>query len=503
MPLPYRQRYILLIRLLVYVFSVNAFTFIEADTDLWGHIKIGERIWQEGALPRTDPYSYTAQGLPWVHHTWLMKILFYLIYTHFDTTGLLIFKLLIGLSVVHVLSSLYFSKTDNLPVYILHFFLLAFVLSFGFMTRPQLITWLFTTFLIAFLYRYSDGDRRALIFMPALMLLWVNCHGGVIAGIGIFGLVTATIIIRDYFTGQNMDKGLILSFTLSCLALLVNPYGYHLFAFFKDSVLIEMDVTEWKSIPLFDSSFLSFKIMALLCLATFFFRGRKHPWEIALMCLAIYFGFKHQRHSVLAGILMTPYLPLQFARLIKPRKVGKVFITLPSLGRFALTAIMIAFIFFQAAFHVHKYQANNFKIQVDPLFFPVYAVQFMQENEINGNILAPFHWGFYLIWKRPDSRVFIDPRYTTVYPRKIIIYSDAFEFGHAGWRYVLKHFPHNIILSNKNNKDLAAEPGWTRIYQDGISEIYIKKTDPPGPIQQKFLNKELPYPDQPPSLEFP
>ena len=35
------------------------------------------------------------------------------------------------------------------------------------------------------------------------MLLWVNSHGGVVAGLGIFGMITAVEVIRCYKTGES------------------------------------------------------------------------------------------------------------------------------------------------------------------------------------------------------------------------------------------------------------------------------------------------------------
>ncbi|MBI4389088.1 MAG: hypothetical protein HY580_02825, partial [Nitrospinae bacterium] len=43
--------YGLLARLLVYAYSLNWFSYITADPDLWGHVKFGGDIWAQGAIP--------------------------------------------------------------------------------------------------------------------------------------------------------------------------------------------------------------------------------------------------------------------------------------------------------------------------------------------------------------------------------------------------------------------------------------------------------------------
>ena len=124
---PHASRiYTLLFKILIFAYAFNQFSLITADPDLWGHLKFGEAAWVQKALPSTDPYSYTAQGLPWINHEWLAEIIYYLIYTALGSTGLLIFKLTLGLFILQLLASLYFSKENNPFI-----FLLTFILQIG------------------------------------------------------------------------------------------------------------------------------------------------------------------------------------------------------------------------------------------------------------------------------------------------------------------------------------------------------------------------------------
>ncbi len=49
--------------LAIFQFSENT-----TDIDLWGHVLFGEQLLHTGHLARTDPYSWTANGQPWVNH---------------------------------------------------------------------------------------------------------------------------------------------------------------------------------------------------------------------------------------------------------------------------------------------------------------------------------------------------------------------------------------------------------------------------------------------------
>ena len=82
------------------------------------------------------------------------------------------------------------------------------------------------------------------------MLLWVNSHGGVVAGLGIFGMITAVEVIRCYKTGESRGILLLKYFLLSGLAVLINPYGYNLWLFFIHSLGMPRSISEWGPVSL-------------------------------------------------------------------------------------------------------------------------------------------------------------------------------------------------------------------------------------------------------------
>jgi hypothetical protein len=42
--------------------------------DDWLHLRTGQLIWETGAVPRVDLYSYTLPGEPWVDVYWLFQL---------------------------------------------------------------------------------------------------------------------------------------------------------------------------------------------------------------------------------------------------------------------------------------------------------------------------------------------------------------------------------------------------------------------------------------------
>jgi hypothetical protein len=493
----------------IYAYAANYFSYITADPDLWGHIKFGEEIWRIGHLPATDSYSYTANGLPWVNHEWLAELIFYFIFIALGSTGLLACKLLLGIVTIHLLTKITLLQNDGERfhiIYMLCFLLIIPVLAPAFMVRPHLMTIFFMTLLVVILQKFFDGNLKSLAWSPLLMLIWVNCHGGVVAGIGIYGAVTVVECIR-YFSKRENDvrtKKLLIYFCLSCLALLINPYGWKLWLFLYQDLTVPRLITEWQAIPLISWKFLHFKILTLLLLATLLLPTRKEAWQIIVLLIAVFFGFKEQRHSVLPALIMAPYLYRQFAH--AKSDVIKYDFPLTSTAHMTIKTALILFTCFQIYGTFFKYQSNDFKILVEPNAYPVHAVRFMNMNGISGKIQTPFDWGEYLIWKMPTSKVSVDGRFTTAYPRKILEMNQNFSMGRPGWKQILEEFPPEIILTAKNERAhrlLMEEKDWIKVYEDPLSMIFLPKTNPPGAILEKFYNKQLIDTNDAPSFAFP
>ena len=53
---------------------------IVAPNDFWWHVRAGQVIVQQRAIPSTDLFSYTRLGQPWTYQSWLTEVLFYILY---------------------------------------------------------------------------------------------------------------------------------------------------------------------------------------------------------------------------------------------------------------------------------------------------------------------------------------------------------------------------------------------------------------------------------------
>ena len=495
--------------LFVFISGIYFFSSITADPDLWGHILFGKKILSSKAIPNVDIYSYTAYGKAWINHEWLSEILMYLIFNVFGSPGLLIVKTLIGILTVTLLSIISFNRKTYSLSYGAVFVLSVFIMSPGFMVRPQLITFLCTALFLFVIHLYLEKKENVLWSLPLIMIIWVNSHGGFIIGAGILPVITALEYVRCHLKkkGKSHIRGLSIWMLATEVAMLVNPYGYNLLLFIYRTLSLPRSITEWGPVTLFDSTFIRFKIFSLCVILSFFINRHKNRyWEVGLIIVAMIFAFLYQRNTPILAILAAPFLAEKLSGIEDCLKMNKK--TLSWFSNVILGVFLLFITGYQLNVTFKRYIKSEFNIIVDPNIYPVSAVRFLKQNNINGNILVPFDWGEYVIWKLfPNSRVSIDGRFRTVYPENVI--TDHFNGARTqeAWNTLLDKYPSDIVLAKRNpfSQGMITTPSneWLYVYSDNISIIFLKKNENTKEVIKRFKAKKLVYPVDELSIYFP
>ncbi len=486
----YLTLWFLLLASLFYFFSYPG-----VDNDLWGHLFFGREILRDGKLPLQNLYSYTAPDHPWINHEWLSEVVFYAIYSFLGVPGLILLKLTIGAVIVWILDLIVKERARFPFARVLTLIWAMAILSPGFNIRPQLFTYLFFAIFLFLFYRFEAGSKTALYWAPLLMLLWVNLHGGLVAGLGALALFS---LIAGLDKQHGARTAIFLPLALSLLVLFVNPYGWDLLRFLARDVILDRPITEWNPVPLWDFSFLEFKLAGLFIAIFAFKMNYWRRWDFMLLCFSALFAFRHQRHVPLFALTAAPFLAAGMLGLLRRMERG--------LGRAAIMAglsLAALYLFFQIG---RMHLDHRFQLLVDPKEYPTQAADFLKRNGVRGNLAVPFDWGEYLIWKLyPDVRVSIDGRYTTAYPMEVI--EDHWEWmaGKTGWRTLLERYPTEIAITNRYHPVTALlrkDPAWVYIYSDPIAFIFVRKTSSQEGFLEKFTRRHLP-PPQVPSIYFP
>ncbi len=413
---------------------LNSFSYLDADFG-W-HLKVGEQIFNEKAIPSLEYYDYTLKGERWVDHEWLTNLLVFLIYTKFGYIALsVVFAILITFT-IFVLNKFIiknFLKNNE------HFILIGLVEILGilgshgfFGVRMQEITVLFLLLLLILIHNYSKNKNiRNLFFFIPLFYIWALLHAGFLIGffvafywigVKILEKKLSTIKKLSFITFDNKttykEISIFFSFTLiSIIGTFFTPYGLKLYSFLSGytNTYYLKNIVEWLPIHYFPINYYSLFYISLIITSfgIYFYnchfskiKVKINIWQVSLILLFTVLALKSKRHFPLLFISSAPYLILIISKILYLKDFKHNIYTNIIKYILVLTYIPIS-IFFLLGTNFIK---NPFTFFCNS--YPCEAVKYLQENEqhFNKNIYNTYGWGGYMIWAYPEKKLFIDGR---------------------------------------------------------------------------------------------
>lgn len=479
---------------LIILFLVAASFFFfsdnEADPDIWGHLKFGQDIYETHRIPRYDPYSYTFYGSRWIDHEWLSELIFFAVFKFAKDTGLILFKVVIGFIMTVLLYLSISGRTKSIFLRLLFLTLCLSVISYGFVTRPQVFTYLFFTIFIIFIDRFEESrNQRWLYGFPIIMIAWCNLHGGFVAGLGALFLYFLYKAIRHEIT-----KGLTIITVFSAAATLITPYGIDMWAFlYKAIPLARPNIFEWQKVS-FTILYLDYFLVLFISAVGALFAKKRNLFEMAALIIAFLFSFNHTRHIVLFAILAAVFIPKYIDSFAKER----LFRAEEGIPRQFLFGLLIVISVYFISMAPHRSFGNPLRMTIREDRYPMDAIKFMNDNEITGNIFTNFNWAQLCIRELPEgSRVFFDGRYETVYDKDFI--RDYFDilYGKKEYKEYLKGFTEtDMMLLHSDNPlsiKLLNDKGWVPVYSSSIVYLFVKENARNRMIIERFKKGRLIY----------
>jgi hypothetical protein len=484
---------VLVILLAVFQFSENT-----ADVDLWGHVVFGQEMLKTHSIPKTDTYSWTAAGRPWINHECLAEIALGGAHLLLGGKGLLLLKMAVGLLGFGLALGM---GLDGLawPARYAAWAMgaLAVVeISYGFAARPQIFTVLFIVIELALLKRIHARKYCWALAMPVIFAVWVNTHGGVLAGIGLLGLGAAATTAQSLFskTGEQppgaadlslkTNLALWLAFVASGAAMLINPWGITLIQWLIKSVLwMRPEIEEWNPTPFGWDHAVLFALLLLAAFAWLFTRRPRVWWQAAVCAAFAVLALRSVRNTPLCAIILLALTPAHLVSALE--RFRKNFGRFEQLGRNGsfqklATVLLAAGSVFTAVciFTLHK--TNPFTMEIPSAKFPNEAIAFVREHDLRGKTLVFFDWGEMVIFGLPDCPPSIDGRLDTCYPADLI---------RAHWNFY-NDDPFDQDALKVNAADLALLPsklagtaalakrrGWRVVYYDDTAALLVRRPE--------------------------
>ncbi len=466
------------------------------DPDFGWHLRMGQLILHSG-IPRTDPFSYTMPSYPFVDHEWLTNIGIALLYPKLGLAGLSILFTLIAYSALFIQIPIKQKKWVVIPL-----LLCIGALSPHLGIRPQIISWLFFSFLISF-FLHKNVWQKWRFILPLLFILWTNLHGGFALGIGLLGF---------FCLMQTLEKKKIafsnwFIFLCSLLGTFINPYGYRIWweiwMQLSDSSL-RWSIQEW--MPAF--FFFNYFFIFLFALSTIIiWTTKKHfsSFEFKFYILLLFFAVTSARNVPFWLIVALPLTTRAIAYFTKDISS----ISLAPQRFYKMYSICLFFIITFITYQISAayYNALSHKDSTD--FYPDNAIQYIHTHPSLGNLFAPYDWGGYLIWKLPDKKLFIDGRmpsfrrtdapsleskYAFIEYRHIINGQTPFINAIKKYHITTVILPKTNLQKKKKTTDILSnilhlqEPnipylivqmkqlGFKEVYKDNIAVVYMSLT---------------------------
>ncbi len=461
-----------------------------ADPDIWWHLRTGQLIAQTHAVFRTDPYSFTRYGQPWVDHEWLSQVLIFGLYKLAGWSGLIV-----GFAFVTAAAFMIVYLRCPAHPYVAGVITVigasASAPSWG--VRPQMLTLLLASVLLLILER-SYQRPNLLWWTPTLMLLWVNLHAGYALGIALLlvfligDALDAAFGFKENYIGAGWPylarMRNLAAIIVVCIAIVpLNPYGTRMYAYPFETLrspAMQTYIGEWFSPNFHDHDYWPLLLMILLTIALPAVSPRRlSPREILLLCFATYAALRSVRHIPIYSIIAIPILSATALAWLEGLRVARRFrIQATHLTRAkmcfnaTLLAGMLVFMLARVRFVASR------QSETEAAKFPATAVSFLAAHRPPSPVLNHYNWGGYFIWKLyPEYKVFVDGRAD--------LYGDAFMNELASTYYLKgsswqKTFEEWGIKTVALPPDaplvtaLAALPDWKTIYADNQAVILTK-----------------------------
>ncbi len=458
-----------------WVLALALFQFSEntADPDLWGHVVFGREMIHSQSVLKTETFSWTAPGQPFINHEYGFDIILAAVHSLAGGPGILLLKVGMGLLVFWFCLKL--GRAGGAAAWGLG--ALAVVeISYGFAARPQIFTALGIVTVIFALRQIHEDRWKWVVGLPVLFLVWINIHGGALAGVGLLGLAAGATTLQ-YYKDEDRQKTII-ALWLGVLAVITvlfcNPWGVELLRWLIKSLLwFRPEIEEWNPAPLGWDHAALFIVMAISAYAWAFTKRPRALWELAVCAAFAVLALRSVRNAplfcVVALALVPPHLADALSRWrhdfpIGLKKAAVVLLVLATAGTVAAT-------FF-------RNKDNPFTMEAPRAKYPIAAVDFIRAHDLKGKMLVFFDWGDLAIAQLPDCPPSIDGRLDACYSRELI---------KAHWKFYNAE-PYDEKALEVNAADLALlpsnlagaialgkKPEWQAVYFDDTAVVLVRQ----------------------------
>ena len=493
-----------------------------SNLDIWYHLRCGEFILENWNIPQTNTFSYIAADQPGHDPYWLFQVLIYLIHRVCGISGLILFKI----SVLACAFFLLFRIRNKDPGCILPvscLLLAAMAANSRFIVRPELASYLLLSLYLYILYQYKSRKGRSVYLLIPLQVLWVNMHGFWVLGLFlVWAFVFGELILwklplpfewkkENAVRGRDYYRLLTVGFLMTAATLITpDPYKmlqlpFDMFGSLKGAtgrggpLLVNELISPFSANPLFSwQAIFYYKVLVVASVTAFLLNFRRiNISHLLIWAGFLYISIQARRNIAAFALVSAPIMFLNLSSFYKDYikrftcKKARLMTIVRSVFSAALVAAM-AFLIYDAVsdrYYIRDRSNARFGFGISKISYPEKAIDFIQENNLQGNIFNEPATGHYFTWRcYPDRKVFLDGRFDL--PERFLSHYYVPEL----WPRISEKYNINyVLLGHGRSSDLAglvrmlfSDKGWALIYYDEMAVVFIRDMPENRQIIEEF-----------------
>ena len=447
-----------------------AFLLPVAPEDYWWYLRVGQQTLTNGSIPTTDLFTYSIPGQAIYYHSWGASVLFWLLY---KAGGLTLTVLMRGIIVFITYTLVWFTArragAGRLGSSLV---LLVAILasSNNWEMRPQLLVYPLFAAALWILYRWQEGEKKGVWWLPLIAFFWGNLHASFVM---LIALVLAAIVF-----GKGDRKCLMIVMAGVLIAICINPRGWYSWQYVFNSLTTpsnQLFSQEWMppvnqgwQMNLFFFWLLIFPVLAALS-----------PRKLSWMEWSWYVGFGFMAlWGLRYGVWFILILAVLTAELLADWE--KRWLREPEISHPRLN-IAIPFVLLISSLAFLPGLREQWWKEAPPVTMntPEAATIWLRKNpQLSGPLFTEMGFASYLEFALPERLVWIDTR-MYIYPSSMWVDYEAITYASPDWESRLKSTGANLIMISENEQPklitaLEGSANWCQVYRDNVARIYTR-----------------------------
>jgi hypothetical protein len=438
------------------------------DSDTGWHIRNGESILESRALPRTDPFSFSKAGEPWIAWEWGSDVLLGFAHRAAGLPGVAAVTAVAISACAWMWVRLSFAAGGDFFLTALLAPIFTTTASLHWLARPHVFGWIFLLGALLYLETVDRVGWLSLAGVAVVSAVWTNVHGSFFFGPG---------LAAAYAIGARKAKFIAIA-VAAIVGTFANPYGWrlheHIFAYLRDTGLTSR-IAEFQSFNFHDPNATQVALAMAIGGAGTVLALTQRKYSHFLIGAVIWFGaLRSARVIPLVALAVLPFangaIAQELGRIGGLKKLLKYSGGLRTIDArvngsiFAVVTMGLMLIALRAPVMAQQ-------IGFSDSLYPVHAADAIAGLPQTARIMAPDHYGGYLIYRfRGARKVFFDGR-SDFYGAAFM--DDYFRLStvRPGWHELMKKyaFTHALLPKDSALGDALEHDGWRKISEDRVA----------------------------------